>query len=70
MVYNKNDKSDIWIGYELGSETLMKLTYKIRGSFDSGARMYNIDHEQMYVDMCRSPKLLKDMMRKILSSLH
>lgn len=47
MVYNKIDKSDIWIGYELGSETLMKLTQKIRGSFENGARMYNIDHEQM-----------------------
>eukprot|EP00801_Mesodinium_rubrum_P002997 Mrub_02997.p1 GENE.Mrub_02997~~Mrub_02997.p1 ORF type:complete len:481 (-),score=95.90 Mrub_02997:116-1558(-) len=70
MVYYKNDKNDIWIGYELGAETLMKLTYKIRGAFENGGRMYNIDHEQMYVDMCQNNQILKSMLKKLLSVLH
>lgn len=70
MVQYKNDKSDIWIGQELGAETLMKLTQKIRGSFENGGRMYNIDHEQMYTDMCQNNNILKSLLKKLLAVLH
>jgi len=33
MVYKKNDSKDMWIGYELGKQTLNKLTFNIKGTF-------------------------------------
>jgi len=39
MQYRRIDKFDIWIGYELGGETLYKHTFKIRGAFENGVRM-------------------------------
>jgi len=67
MVYNSTDNKDIWIGYELGGNTLQNLTFTIKGTFNNGQRMYNIEHNKFLKDSIIELNILKDFIKRILS---
>jgi hypothetical protein len=70
MNFNKADSKDIWIGYELGGETLNTLLFNVKGAFHNGQRMYCIEHQQFYSDICFNTLLLKDLLKRILHALY
>lgn len=43
-----DDKSDLWLVYELGSACLGKVLHEVKGEFFRGERLYNIQHQSFY----------------------
>lgn len=70
MNYSKTDSKDLWIGYELGGETLQTLVFNVKGTFHNGQRMYSIEHQQFYNDVCFNSLLLKDLLKRIIHALY
>lgn len=67
MIYNSSDNKDIWIGYELGGNTLQNITFTIKGTFQSGVRMYAIEHNRFLRDAVEHRNIMQDLVRRILS---
>jgi len=66
-MYNSSDNKDIWIGYELGGSTLQNLTFTIKGTFQSGVRMYGIEHNKFLRDAVEHKSIMQDLIKRILS---
>ena len=39
-----DDKNDLWLVYELGSQCLSKVLHEVKGEFFRGERLYNVLH--------------------------
>ena len=66
--YNVQPK-DIWIVYELGSLSLGKHLFDVKGEFFKGERIYNVGHQPFFNSLRRDPSILKDFLRHIAKAL-
>lgn len=62
-------KRDIWMVMEFGGTSLTKMAYEIKGEFHRGERLYKVVHLPLYESMKRDPRVLKAVLRQLLSAL-
>lgn len=64
-----DDKSDIWLVYEVGSHSMSKVLHEVKGEFFKGERLYNIQHQQFYSSLSTSKQILVSFIRKMAQTL-
>ena len=60
------DSNDIWFSFEKGGKSLSSLSYKIKGEFEKGERIYNIQKGIFLKLLFINIKQLKSFIKKIL----
>ena len=59
------DSRDLWLVYEVGSQSMGDLLFNVKGEFYKGERIYNVQHREFYESLRRSPAILVDFIRKM-----
>lgn len=62
-------KRDIWLVMEFGGTSLTKMAYEIKGEFHRGERLYRVLHLPLLETMKRDLRVLKAVLRQLLSAL-
>lgn len=60
------DKTDLWLTYELGGMTLTKNLFEVKGEFYKGERVYHCNYQNLYFAMKTNRAVLIDFMTKML----
>jgi serine/threonine protein kinase len=56
---------DLWLIYEVGSQSLSSLLFHVKGEFYKGERIYNVAHKDFYECLRKSSQVLKDFIKKL-----
>jgi dual specificity tyrosine-phosphorylation-regulated kinase 2/3/4 len=60
------DKSDLWLTYELGGMTLTKNLFDVKGEFYKGERVYHCSYQDLYLALKSNRDVLIDFMTRML----
>lgn len=64
-----DEKQDLWLVYEVGSDCLSKHLHEVKGEFFKGERIYNISHQQFYNSLLYSKQILVTLIVKVAQTL-
>lgn len=69
LLDHQETKRDIWLVMEFGGTSLTKMAYEIKGEFHRGERLYRVLHLPLLETMKRDLRVLKAVLRQLLSAL-
>lgn len=59
------DNKDIWLVYEVGSYSLSKHLFDVKGEFFKGERLYHVRHQPFYQALKMNKNLLRLLIKKM-----
>lgn len=62
-------RSDKWLFYQLGGQSLTDALFKIKGEFYKSERIYRIEQQDLYYHIKEEPRLMKQILTKLLKAI-
>eukprot|EP00347_Sterkiella_histriomuscorum_P015995 403354901 len=65
LIDDIDEPKDYWLVYEVGSHSLSKHLFDVKGEFFKGERIYHVQHQQFFQMLKQSPDHLRILIKKI-----
>lgn len=65
LIDDIEDHKDYWLVYEVGSSSLGKHLYDVKGEFFKGERIYHVQHQAFYQCLKQNTDILRVLIQKM-----